>query len=98
MASGDVINYVQNAGSGNVISYTAAAGVNVMITNMGGLNWGVLELNSWVSSTTGVNYWAIQTEVSGGRECKMLLCAGQTISKTDPQIDIHGFSFAGIQV
>lgn len=98
MASGDVVTYVQNAGSGNVISYTAAAGVNIMITNMSGLNWGLVDFNNFVSSTTGVAYWAIQTEVSGGRPCKMLLCAGQSFGRTDPQINIYGFSFAGIQV
>ncbi len=98
MASGDVVTYVHNAGSGSTLSYTAAAGVNIMITNVGGLNFGQILLNNWVSSTTGVNYWVTEAQIGQGRPCKVLLCAGQTLGRTDPQFDINGFSFSGIQV
>ena len=98
MASGDVVTFVHNAGDGNTMSYTAAAGVNIMITNMGGINFGQLLLNNWVSSTTGVNYWVAEGYVGSGRDCKVILAAGQTFGRTDPQFDIQGFSFSGIQI
>ena len=98
MASGDVVTYVHNAGSGSTITFTPAAGVNIVILNTGGLNFGQLLLNNWVSSTTGVNYWTVETHIGSGRPSKYMLCAGQTMNKTDPQIDINGFSFSGIQL
>ena len=97
MATGDYVQITHNAGAGSTFSYTAAAGVNLVITNFGGVNWGLLEFNNWVSSTTGVNYWAIEANVGSGENCRMLLLENQTIGKTDAQIDIHGICFTCVQ-
>ena len=97
MATGDYVQILHNAGAGNTFSYTTAAGVDLVITNIGGINWGLLEFNNWVNSTTGVNYWALEADVGSGKNCRMLLLENQTIGKTDVQINTHGISLTCVQ-
>jgi hypothetical protein len=99
MAVGDYISLIHNSGAGTTFSYTLAAGVNIMFTNVGGLSWNTLLLNNWVSATTGVNYWIAETKVGSATPAvRFLAIEGQIISKTDVDLNTNGLSITGVQV
>lgn len=96
MAVGDYISILQEAGVSATFSYTAAAGVNIMVTNSAGSGWNILDLNSWVTSASGVYGWALPTNIVSGLPAKMLLLENQSINATNT--NTYGILLTGIQV
>jgi hypothetical protein len=103
MASGDVVSVVHDAGDGTTFSYTSA--IDIAITNIMGQSFNILYLNNFVASTTGVIGFLLQSYGSqaieswgGGMVAKIILKNGQTVNRTDNDIDTNGFAFTGIEL
>lgn len=101
MSSGDVVSAVHDAGSGTTFSYTSV--IDIAITNISGQDYALIYLNNFVASTTGVKNFLIQDtgsnlQYGGGMLSKPIIKSGQTINRTDNDIDTNGFAFTGIEL
>ncbi len=102
LASGDVIVIKHNAGDGTTFSYTAA--VDFIITNMAGVNWGLIMGDNWVSNTSGV-YGIISSQFaqatnpnSGDGNLKLIIPSGTVLGYTDADFDSYGAWLIGIEL
>ena len=99
MASGDVISVEHNAGSGSTFSYTST--VDFIVLNQAGVNWGVINLNNWVSATSGIYGILSDQFCPGGSrngDNKFLIPSGSVLGKTDPDMNTYGCALIGIEL
>jgi hypothetical protein len=96
LASGDVISIIHDAGDGNTFSYTSA--IDLYVTNLGGVNFGEIAINNWVSATTGVYAFVRTAEAPTNMYSRPILKSGQTIGWTDADINTYGLMFTGIEI
>jgi len=98
MTSGDPFQIVWAAGSGTAFSYTLAAATNVCITHATFAGAGNIELNTWVSATSG-NYAILENAISPAHvSYKVIIIGGQTLNKTHANMDTYGCVLTGIEL
>ena len=97
MASGDPFEIIHTAGSGTTFSYTTAAGVYLAITHVSGDN-GVLHIQTFVGSTSGVGYFLNmdRNDSDGIRKC--IIGNGQIMGNTAAVIDSYGLYLSGVEI
>lgn len=97
MASGDPFLLVTLSGNGALWSYTTAAGVNLVVTGLGGYSVG-LQIGAQGSPFV-TSYFQVSADRSeDSYPLKQMLTAGTLISANSTHIDTYGVALCGIEL
>jgi hypothetical protein len=97
LASGDAFLLSQEAGNGNVYSYTATA--DLIILNWGSSSVGNIALGTWVNATSGV-YVILGNPDNALRngQNKIVVTSGSTLYSDNVDINNYGICIGGIEL
>lgn len=97
LASGDAFLLSQEAGSGNVYSYTATA--DLIILNWGSSSIGNIALGTWVNATSGVLVLLGNPDaVMVNGQNKVVFTSGSTLYVNNVDINNYGICIGGIEL
>ena len=97
LVSGDPFLLSQEAGNGNVYSYTATT--DLIILNWGNNSAGNVSLGTWVNATSGVLVLlrTPDSALSNGQS-KIVVTSGSTLHVDNIDIDNYGICIGGIEL
>jgi len=97
LASGDPFLISQEAGNGNIFSYTATA--DLIILNWGTSSVGNVALGTWVNATSGVQVFirSPDSALSNGQN-KVVFTSGSTLRVDNVDINNYGACVGGIEL
>jgi len=98
MASGDIVVLSQDAGNGNLFTFTTT--VDLAIMSWGFQSIGNLGYGTWVASTSGIGFFLRdpETQIASNGQSRPVIPSGSVITKNNVDVDVYGVIITCIEI